>query len=351
MRETLLSFLNCPVCKNKLRLQIIKTAVKKFKTDDEVVVESGVLSCTCDFLFPIVQNVPRMLVESFMEHESFLKQNVHGFIGIKQNLLRKHGDLIQTAKKRNRHAKESFSFEWDLLKGNGEVNVWNLDRAEYRTQLFNELDLPAHFYENKIAIDVGCGHGRSTILLGEQCKAVIGIDLGRSVVKAFADNISANCHFIQADLHFPPFANNSFDIVYSSGVLHHTDNTEKAFTIISQLVKKGGVYCVWLYKPFHNHLHRMVIGWRKITVHLSLRVQFWLYLIFLVPVYKLSAWIRRRKPRPWREIMIELMDSLSPRYRFEYEPDEVKSWFVKGGFTDIKTTTLSNIGFSMRGSR
>jgi hypothetical protein len=49
--------------------------------------------------------------------------------------------------------------------------------------------------------------------------------------------------------------------------------------------------------------------------------------------------------------MIELLDSFSPRYRFEHEPGEVSSWFTVNGFTDVKTTTANDIGFSVKATR
>jgi ubiquinone/menaquinone biosynthesis C-methylase UbiE/uncharacterized protein YbaR (Trm112 family) len=351
MQESALEFLSCPVCKGNLQLKVIKTKQKKFAPGGKYVIESGVLICSCNFLFPIIDCVPRMLIESFIEHERFLASNIPDFSQIKQLLCKEHKDLVHAAQKRNRRTKASFSFEWSMLNAREEINVWNLNKQEYKTQLFNELNLPEEFYENKLTIDVGCGHGRSTILLAEKCKTAFGIDLTPSVVKAEAENILENCHFIQADLHCPPFADNLFDIVYSSGVLHHTAHTENAFTIVSGLVHSRGVYCVWLYKPFGNSLHKTTTGLRKVTSLLPLRLQFWLYLIFLVPLYKFIMWLRGHKPRPWREIMIDLMDSFSPRYRFEHTPEEAKSWFTKNGFTDISITTINDIGFSMKAKR
>ena len=351
MQQSLLELLRCSACKERLQVQVIKTAEKKFRMANRVIVETGILSCSCGFLFPIVESVPRMLVESFIDHKNFLRQHVPGFLSARQKLFERYGDLIKAAQKRNKQTKASFSLEWNLLKGDEQVNIWHLTNEEYKTQLFHELDLPANSFKNELAIDVGCGHGRSTLLLGEKCEAAIGVDLGLSVVKACMDNLSDNCHFIQADLHHLPFADHSFDLVYSSGVLHHTPDTGKAFAVVSRLVSNRGTYCVWLYKPNPNRMHKIILWLRKITVHLPVRLQFWLYLIFFVPLYKFISLIKGREPGSWREIMIELLDSFSPRYRFEHEPEEVGFWFTIAGFTNIKTTTVNNLGFSIKGVR
>src|SRR5262245_13130087 len=144
MQEEILKFLICPLCKEKLRLHTIQTRKKKFETSDRVVIETGILSCSCDFLFPIIESVPRMLIESVIDHEDFLIQHVPHLLNVKQKLFEKYGDLIKAAQKRNKQTKASFSLEWNLLRGDKHVNVWHLTREEYKTQLFSELDLPEH---------------------------------------------------------------------------------------------------------------------------------------------------------------------------------------------------------------
>src|SRR5215831_16972775 len=159
MQEELLKFLSCPVCKKKLLLHTIQANRKKFKTFDRANIETGTLSCPCGFVFPIIDFVPRMLLESFIDHEKFLLQNIPDFMGVKAELLQKYGDLISAAQKRNKQTKESFSLEWSLIRGEQQVNVWHLTEEEYKMQLFHELDLPPEFFKNKLTIDVGCGHG------------------------------------------------------------------------------------------------------------------------------------------------------------------------------------------------
>src|SRR5262245_14318646 len=117
MQEQILKLLRCPVCKEKLSLRTIQSNKKRFETLDKEVIETGVLSCSCGFLFPILDCVPRMLTESFLDHENFLQQTIPDFINIKEELLKKHGDLIHASQKRNKQTKASFSLEWNLLNG------------------------------------------------------------------------------------------------------------------------------------------------------------------------------------------------------------------------------------------
>jgi ubiquinone/menaquinone biosynthesis C-methylase UbiE len=52
---------------------------------------------------------------------------------------------------------------------------------------------------------------------------------------------------IQGDAENLPFEDGTFDIVYSFGVLHHTENTEQAISELHRVLKPGGQAAVMLY--------------------------------------------------------------------------------------------------------
>ena len=51
----------------------------------------------------------------------------------------------------------------------------------------------------------------------------------------------------EADAGNLPFSDDSFDIVFANGVLHHTENTESAIDEMYRVVKPGGKCIVMLY--------------------------------------------------------------------------------------------------------
>ena len=68
------------------------------------------------------------------------------------------------------------------------------------------------------------------------------------VGKDYADNNGINnVNFVNADLFNRTFENEVFDIVWCSGVLHHTKDPRGGFEIISKYVKKNGYIIIGLY--------------------------------------------------------------------------------------------------------
>jgi SAM-dependent methyltransferase len=59
-----------------------------------------------------------------------------------------------------------------------------------------------------------------------------------------------NCTFVNGDLFSDPFEKGYFDVVWSSGVLHHTESAENGFKIITQWAKPHGYVIIGLYNLY-----------------------------------------------------------------------------------------------------
>ena len=79
----------------------------------------------------------------------------------------------------------------------------------------------------------------------ESQRDVIGIDLSTAVEKAA--KLWPHCSFVQGDIVAPPFTPESFDLVYSFGVLHHLPDPFRGLRRCYELVKPGGRLLVWVY--------------------------------------------------------------------------------------------------------
>ena len=52
---------------------------------------------------------------------------------------------------------------------------------------------------------------------------------------------------MQVDISNPPFPQNSVDLIFSEGVLHHTDSTKESLLSLARLLKRGGRFMFYVY--------------------------------------------------------------------------------------------------------
>jgi ubiquinone/menaquinone biosynthesis C-methylase UbiE len=71
-----------------------------------------------------------------------------------------------------------------------------------------------------------------------------------------------------ADAEALPFADGSFDLVYSHGVLHHTPDTQRAINEVHRVLKPGGVAMVMLYHKSSYNYWVNIMTLRRIGVRL-----------------------------------------------------------------------------------
>ena len=99
-------------------------------------------------------------------------------------------------------------------------------------------------------LEVGCGLGTDGAQFAKAGAKYTGIDLTEAAVdlaKRRFELFNLPGTFRVADAERLLFANNSFDIVYSHGVLHHTPDTAAAVREIHRVLRPGGKAMVMLY--------------------------------------------------------------------------------------------------------
>jgi ubiquinone/menaquinone biosynthesis C-methylase UbiE len=93
--------------------------------------------------------------------------------------------------------------------------------------------------------------------------ADITFDRARSTQAKFdlMGEMAQGAQALQSDGENLPFADDTFDIVYSNGVLHHTPDTERAIAEVYRVLKPGGQAVIMLYcKSSWHYWVNMVIG-------------------------------------------------------------------------------------------
>ncbi len=136
---------------------------------------------------------------------------------------------------------KSFSAQQVKKRVQEDYNITADSFAKSRDRLWPELKFLFDYSKKKEKIlDLGCGNGRFSQYLENTCYA--GVDFSEELIKQARERFP-NKHFQQGDALNLPFADNTFDKVYSIAMIHQIPgkiNREKALEEIRRVTKKNG---------------------------------------------------------------------------------------------------------------
>ena len=247
------------------------------------------------------------------------------------------------------HYAASFGFQWHRYQKT------QLDHDEVRESdrhFRMKTALRPEELKGKLILDVGCGMGRFAEVATRWGARVVGIDLSAAAEVAAKNLADRDFVAFQADVFSLPFAPESFDIIYSVGVLHHTPDCEAAVKALDKYLKPGGILAVWLYSGY-NKWYRFSDFYRRFThkmkpetLHgiLKVAVPFFYHLergLRHVPLVGRSAAgavhhvfpVNRQKDPEAR--MLDTFDWYSPRYQSKHTYEQVFRWYEAMGMEDM----------------
>ena len=163
---------------------------------------------------------------------------------------------------RQKKTLESFDYQWKHLSEAPYLlsdPKWRENVSDY---ILDELDLREEEISGKRVLDAGCGNGRWAYGFARLDCEIHGFDPSEHGVKYAREHV-LNGSFNEANvLDYPSllelYPENSFDIVWCWGVLHHTGDPELGFRNLTKFVKPGGMLHLYMYgkKPSWNRLLR-----------------------------------------------------------------------------------------------
>lgn len=116
-----------------------------------------------------------------------------------------------------------------------------IDMFQARTEKY--FDLP----NKRVALDIGCGVGASSLALAKEFDHVIGIDPSFPSLllakKYFSENEIKNITLVQAYAQHLPIQDNVVDFCVAQNVLEHLFDIETAFRNIARVLIEGGCFC------------------------------------------------------------------------------------------------------------
>src|SRR5215475_7328403 len=224
MRFLDLQFLRCPICQGVL-----------FSSQSS---EVALVCPSCDEAFPVVKGIPRMISSAML----------WAIGGGNPTADLTHVDRLRVETAR------SFGFEWSRfpeMRAEWESNFW-----EYM------LPHTPESFRGKRVLDAGCGSGRHTYYAAQNNAEVWAVDICSAVeIAKYNTRLHNNVYVTQADIHHLPFEPESFDLIYSIGVLHHLPDPEAAFRNLLRYLKPGGWIHIYLYwRPVNQPVKRALLS-------------------------------------------------------------------------------------------
>ena len=206
---------------------------------------------------------------------------------------------------------------------------WLRARAQ-RSQFARLLDA-AIPYDARI-VEVGCGTGQMSLYLARGERMVIAADLCRASLalgRAAAKRLGVGqIAFVETDVHHPGLRAGAFDIVYCSGVLHHTPDPGVAFSHLARLARPGGLVIIGLYNSYARLPHRA----RRLIARLS----GWRW----VPGDKVLA-DRQQQPQRYRAW---LRDQYHHPEEHTHTMAQLRHWFAANGIDYIRSVPSALLG-------
>lgn len=169
---------------------------------------------------------------------------------------------------------------------------------------------------NKLVLECGCGTGQLSHFLQLNNNHVLGIDMSTSSLQLALEHKRRNqllrAGFCQMNIFDLGIKDNSFDVVISHGVLHHTADARRAFAAIVRKAKPGGIVMVGLYNSIA-------------------RVPTWMRAKLIKLIGPKIDYVVRTRIHDRRKADIWVKDQYYNPHETWHSIDEVMGWFHENG--------------------
>ncbi len=214
------------------------------------------LVCENGHTYPVVNNIPIMLVDDVESTHGYIEQTLDHVANIDQH--RKELGEVQ----QNDSEKIDDFVQGELPYSSG--NLYFPIQNKLERYPIPILQIPEG--EGERFLDIGCNWGRWSVAAAQKNYKVIGMDPSIKAVFAarrVARQLGVEPNFIVGDSRFLPFADSAFEVVFSYSVIQHFSkyNAKITFDEISRVLQKNSFAYIQMpnrfgVRQYYNHWRR-----------------------------------------------------------------------------------------------
>jgi SAM-dependent methyltransferase len=229
---------------------------------------------------------------------------------------------------------------------------FHMQGAEYQTErLFWEWVSPLtpHDFRGKRVLDAGCGGGHMLGYIKDLVKAGVGVDLNTASLVRERFRKCTHIRIYEGDA-ATWHAEDGFDIVYSIGVVHHTQDPEETVRNLMRLVRPGGKLVIWVYGHEGNFWTRLLVEAPKWFYAWMPRRLLWWASSFLTAMIYPVVYTLYKLPlnglpfydyfRSWRRLSFvrnrtNIFDKLNAPTTHFVKRCDIDRWFAGAPFSEV----------------
>ena len=243
--------------------------------------------------------------------------------------------------------------QWEMLRDN-------------ELFLFKDWILPNTLedFKDKDVLECGCGGGQHTAFIAPHARSVTAVDLNAAEVARERNKDFKNVSFVEADIAAMDLGR-QFDVVFSIGVIHHTDDPEKTVANMVKHTRPGGKVIIWVYSKEGNALVEHGVepfrkaflagmsrkGLLRLSQFICLLMYPPIYTVYLLPLKRLPfyEYFQNFRKMSFERNVLNVFDKLNaPQVQF-MERARVERWVPADKFRDVSITPYKGVSWRVSG--
>jgi SAM-dependent methyltransferase len=211
-------------------------------------------------------------------------------------------------------------------------------------------------------LDVGCGAGRNSFwAMKYGATGGVAADVNEDSLEVARRNL-ADCPGVEVRFEsaYDLKDENSFDIVFSIGVIHHLEFPDRALAAMVRAAQPGGTVLIWVYgyENMETFVHVLNPLRRMLFSRMPLGLVWW-----LSNLPTSALWIGLRlglgrikyfellRALPYRHLRHIIFDQMIPQIANYWRRDEVERLLERAGLSDIRLEWVNEMSWAAVGRK